>query len=70
MRVVRPVLETLPVFHSTTVPLCNTATKKIQNYLIYMNECLGSGNFSQVFRGINTLTSKLVLTQTSKWRSR
>lgn len=49
---------------SATVLLSQTLaptiqTKKIQNYLIYLNEVLGRGNFSQVFRGINTLTSTI-----------
>lgn len=32
-------------------------TKKVQDYLIFMNDILGRGNFSQVYRGINTKTS-------------
>lgn len=33
-------------------------TKKIENYLINLNEVLGRGNFSVVYRAINTLNSK------------
>jgi hypothetical protein len=32
-------------------------TKKVQDYLIYMNDILGRGNFSTVYRGFNTLKS-------------
>lgn len=33
-------------------------TKKIQNYQFKLNEVLGKGNFSKVYRGINELNSK------------
>lgn len=32
-------------------------TKKIQNYQFKLNEVLGKGNFSKVYRGINELNS-------------
>lgn len=36
----------------------NNTTKKIQNYTFRLNELLGKGNFSKVYRGVNELTSK------------
>lgn len=35
-------------------------TKKIQNYQFKLNEVLGKGNFSKVYRGINELNSKVL----------
>jgi hypothetical protein len=51
----KPNLSSTVLLSQTVVP--SVQTKKIQNYLIYLNEVLGRGNFSQVFRGINSLTS-------------
>jgi hypothetical protein len=31
--------------------------KKIQNYVFDLNNVIGTGNFSKVYRGINQLTS-------------
>lgn len=31
----------------------NSLTKKIQNYTFRLNEVLGKGNFSKVYRGVN-----------------
>lgn len=36
----------------------NNTTKKIQNYTFKLNEVLGKGNFSTVYRGVNELSSK------------
>jgi hypothetical protein len=33
-------------------------TKKVENYLIHLNEVLGRGNFSVVYKAVNCLTSK------------
>lgn len=38
------------------MPINNT-TKKIQNYVFKLNEVLGKGNFSTVYRGHHELTS-------------
>lgn len=46
------------------VPVNNT-TKKIQNYQFKLNEILGRGNFSTVYRGLNELTSSHCLIQTN-----
>lgn len=53
----KPNLSATVLLSQTLAPTIQT--KKIQNYLIYLNEVLGRGNFSQVFRGINTLTSTI-----------
>lgn len=45
----------------------NNTTKKIQNYTFKLNEVLGKGNFSKVYRGLNEITSKDETTQTSPW---
>lgn len=34
-----------------------THNKKIQNYVFNMNDVLGKGNFSKVYRAVNELTS-------------
>jgi len=36
--------------------------KKIQNYVFNMNEVLGKGNFSKVYRAVNEVTSNFLLT--------
>lgn len=46
------------------------ATKKVHNYVFKLNEVLGKGNFSTVYKGHNELNSKDELIQTSKWLSR
>jgi hypothetical protein len=42
-------------------------TKKIQNYQFKLNDVLGKGNFSKVYRGVNELNSTLFVIQTSLW---
>jgi len=39
-------------------PSTQAATKKVENYLINLTEVLGKGNFSVVYRAVNTLNSK------------
>lgn len=48
----------------------NTTTKKVHNYIFKLNEVLGKGNFSTVYKGINELNSKHGVTQMSKLPSR
>lgn len=40
-------------------PYNQNTTKKIQNYQFKLNEVLGKGNFSKVYRGINELNSTI-----------
>lgn len=44
--------------------------KKIQNYVFNLNEVLGRGNFSQVYKAVNVTSSNPFLTQTKQWLSR
>lgn len=48
----------------------NGATKKVQNYVFKLNEVLGKGNFSTVYKGLNELNSTDALIQTNKSPSR
>lgn len=57
-------------FPSGSIMPVNNTTKKIQNYQFKLNEVLGKGNFSKVYRGVNELTSKTPLIQTSPLQSK
>ena len=41
-------------------PSNQALTKKVENYLINLNEVLGKGNFSVVYRAVNTLNNEPV----------
>lgn len=45
--------------YSASSPAPQPHNKKIQNYVFNMNEVLGKGNFSKVYRAVNEITSKL-----------
>lgn len=44
--------------------------KKLEDYSYLLNENIGKGYSSQVFRGRNDVTGKHVLTQIRSWLSR
>lgn len=47
-----------PYNNSYVVPAApQPHNKKIQNYVFNMNEVLGKGNFSKVYRAVNEITS-------------
>jgi len=62
-------LQQLALMGYPTAPTqaTNGATKKVHNYVFKLNEVLGKGNFSTVYKGHNELNSKNELIQTSKW---
>lgn len=41
----------------TSKPSVQPNYKKIQNYVFDLNELLGAGNFSKVYKAVNQLTS-------------
>lgn len=47
-----------------------TNMKKIQNYVFNLNELLGAGNFSKVYKAINQQNSTNNLTQIKSQQSR
>ena len=44
--------------------------KKIQNYVFNLNEVLGRGNFSQVYKAVNITNSMFAFIQTRRWPSK
>jgi hypothetical protein len=53
-------------FPQTAVIATNNTTKKVQNYVFRLNEILGKGNFSTVYKGLNELNSKCEFIQMNK----
>lgn len=42
-------------------PQIHPTLKKIDNYVFNFDDMLGQGNFSKVYRGINEITSTIIL---------
>lgn len=61
------------MFRTSKPPSIQPNYKKIQNYVFDLNELLGAGNFSKVYRAVNQLTSTSAPIQTrrppSRWSS-